>query len=262
MKEVYLPVYVQMESGDWRRKILDLSVVYRSYLEGSQVPPSDRILWEMSLDIIYLAQLGKIDIMNFDMTDYGCGYSLEVNIVAAALAEVAPQIKKRLRKKESLENIMMQVVKPALEKSKADRDDQLPLRIERYGGALVQRYDIAVSKYNVSPERVTDIVFCNGVLECIPKQYITPLSIKMQMTGTYVFASFYRRDAVENVPVRSWDVLHGSVPVEEPSGDGIKLNKIRDRSALVNLSLCGMFLAPTGTSLCGKLHSQHRDTET
>ena len=34
------------------------------------------------------------------------------------------------------------------------------------------------------------------------------------------------------------------------------------RSALVNLSLWGMFLAPTGTSLCGKLHCQHRDTET
>ena len=28
----------------------------------------------------------------------------------------------------------------------------------------------------------------------------------------------------------------------------------------MNLSLWGMFLAPMGTSLCGKLHSQHRDT--
>ena len=227
MREICLPVYVQMESGDWRRKILDLSVVYRSYLEtGSQVPPSDRILWELSLSILYLARLGKIDIMNFDVTDYGCGYSLEVNIVAAALAEVALKIRKKLRKKESLSEIMTQVVKPALDKAKADRGNHLPPRIERYSGALVQRYDISVQQYNHYPERITDVVFCNGVLECIPKQYITSLSVKMQMTGTYVFANFYRRDVLHDVPVRSWEVLHGSVPVEEPSGDGLILNKI------------------------------------
>ena len=227
MKEVCLPVYVQMESGDWRRKILDLSVVYRSYLEtDSQVPPSDRILWELSLSILYLARLGKIDIMNFDVTDYGCGYSLEVNIVAAALAEVAPKIRKKLRKKESLSEIMTQVVKPALDKTKADFGNHLPPRIERYSGALVQRYDISVPQYNHYPERITDVVFCNGVLECIPKQYITSLSVKMQMTGTYVFASFYRRGVLHDIPVSSWEVLHGSVPVEEPSGDGLILNKI------------------------------------
>ena len=41
-------------------------------------------------------------------------------------------------------------------------------------------------------------------------------------------------------------------------GKGNRMDKsLLSRSALVNLSLCGMFLAPTRTSLCGKLHSQH-----
>ena len=103
-----------------------------------------------------------------------------------------------------------------------------------------------------------------------------------EMLGNFSFGDYFKNDAIqwtwEFLTDEKWvglepELLSPSVYENDDEAYAIwrdvvgipenRMDKsLLSRSALVNLSLCGMFLAPTGTSLCGKLHSQHRDTET
>ena len=208
----------------WYTKEISLKSVYeRVHAEAFGYGSSaDNLLAEMSLNLLNLARLGKVDLKSFTVTDYGCGRSTAANTVGKIFSLVGKEVKARLSRGEGLLEVM-EFIKPLL--SKVNAEKHVPEQIEKYGKIVVQRYDIGIQEFSKPLEKKADVVFCNDVLEHIPEGDLPAFIEALQEVGEYIFASISLRDAVNYSAFLEEDLLEGAEAVEKPAKDGIVLEK-------------------------------------